>query len=244
MDLALCPYPACDGPVTMSTSSIFLHSLLTILHLLLSHPAPSQLAKTFERYIITFGLKAAIDKLMSECSLCTAVKSFPWELESYTPQPVPRHPGSHFNIDVMRRAGQFVIVNGDKFSNFATSAIIKSESRDDLADAILAIVTPVRNSSMITVRTDRAAALQSLARRPDQRLTENGVTLILGESGNPNWNSSVDKIIAELEAVLRRICPSGGRIDAGTLARAVTVLNNKVRGQGLTASQMHFARDL
>ena len=147
---------------------MFLHSILTIMHMRLSHPALSQLQKIFEHYFIAFGVRAACTRLSSNCSLCTTVKSFPMDWASYSQQPIPLHPGSHINIDVMRRAAQFVIVNVDRFSALTTAAIIASESRGDLCGAILAVMTPIRHSSRVMVRTDRAPALQSLATRPEQ----------------------------------------------------------------------------
>ena len=93
------------------------------------------------------------------------------------------------------------------------------------------------------VRTDRAPALRSLASRPDKQLESNGIDIVLGEQGNPNSNCSVDSIIKDLEAELRRLNPGGGKLDSGTLSLAVTTLNNKVRQQGFSSSQIHFSRD-
>ena len=53
----------------------------------------------------------------------------------------------------------------------------------------------------------------------------------------------MDKIIQELEADLRRLSPEGGKLDSSVLSQAVNALDDRVREQGLTASQIHFARD-
>ena len=221
----------------------YLDSILTIMHTRLSHPPATQLQRVFERYFIAFGVRAACVQLTEDCSLCVAVRRFPRELETYTPQPAPAHPGTHMNIDVLRRASQFIVINCDRFSNFATATLTPSETREDLARAIIAVVTPIRHSTRVEVRTDRAAALQSLANRPDKQLQDNGIDLVLGDHGNPNSNCSVDKTIQELEAELRRISPDGGKLDAGTLSLAINTLNNKVREHGLSSSQVHFSRD-
>ena len=95
------------------------------------------------------------------------------------------------------------MVNCDRFSSFMTAAIITSKTRADLAEAILAVVTPIKHRSRVEVRTDRAPALQSLANKPEQQLVDNGIDLVLGDHSNPNSNCSVDKVIQELEEPCR-----------------------------------------
>ena len=223
--------------------ALYLDSILTLMHTRLSHPPATQLTKVFERYFVAFGVRMACTQLTEDCSLCVAVRKFPRELETYTPRPAPAHPGTHMNVDVLRRASQFIVVNCDRFSNFATATLTPSESMEDLARAILAVITPIRHGARVQVRTDRAAALQSLANRPDQQLQANGIDLVLEDHGNPNSNCTVDKTIQELEAELKRISPDGGKVDAGTLSLAISTLNGKVREHGLSSSQVHFSRD-
>ena len=221
----------------------FLASILTVMHVRLAHPLPSQLQQLFERYFISFNVKATCDDLTEGCSLCDALRKFPKELDNYKPSPSPEHPGSHMNVDVLKRASQLIVVNCDRFSNFATATLAQSEKREDMVKAILQVVTPIRHCNRVQVRTDRAPALRSLASRPDKQLESNGIDIVLGEQGNPNSNCSVDNIIKDLEAELRRLNPGGGKLDSGTLSLAVTTLNNKVRQQGFSSSQIHFSRD-
>ena len=221
----------------------FLASILTVMHVRLAHPLPSQLQQLFERYFISFNVKAACDDLSEDCSLCVALRKFPKELDNYTPSPSPEHPGSHMNVDVLKRASQTIVVNCDRFSNFATATLVQSETREDMVKAILHVVTPIRHCHRVQVRTDRAPALLSLASRPDKQLESNGIDIVLGDQGNPNSNCSVDNIIKDLEAELRRLNPGGGKLDPGTLSLAITTLNNKVRQQGFSSSQIHFSRD-
>ena len=221
----------------------FLASILTLMHVRLAHPLPTQLQQLFERYFISFNVKATCDALSEDCSLCVALRKFPKELDDYSPSPSPEHPGSHMNVDVLKRASQLILVNCDRFSNYVTATLAPSESREDMVRAILQVVTPVRHCHRVQVRTDRAPALLSLASRPDKQLESNGINIIVGEQGNPNSNCSVDNIIKDLEAELRRQDPEGGPVDAGTLSLAVTTLNNKIRKQGFSSSQIHFSRD-
>ena len=220
-----------------------LETILTIMHIRLSHPLPSQLLRIFERYFIAFRVRGTIDLITSSCSFCVALARFPAELDNFNPSPGPLHPGSHMNADVLRRASQHIMVSVDRFSNFVTACLTPSETREDMIEAILAVVTPVRHCSRVQVRTDRARGLSSLAERPDHQLQENGIDMVLGDNANPNKNASVDKSIQELEAELRRLSPEGKPVSVGTLSQAVTTLNNRVRSHGLSASQVHFSRD-
>ena len=220
-----------------------LESILTIMHVRLSHPLPTQLQRTFERHFIAFRVQSLCDTISSECSFCTALSRFPKELDDFNPSPGPLHPGTHMNIDIMQRAGQSIVVNCDRFSNFVTACIAQSQTRVEMINCILATVTPIRHGSNVQVRTDRAKAFSSLADNPDPQLAENGITMVLGDAANPNKNAAVDKMMQELEGEIRRLSPDGQKLSAGTLSQAVNTLNNRTRGHGLTASQVHFSRD-
>ena len=52
---------------------------------------------------------------------------FPKELEQYSPSLVPLHSGTHMNMAVMRRAGQFIMVNTDLFSGYITATFIETD---------------------------------------------------------------------------------------------------------------------
>ena len=220
-----------------------LESILTIMHVRLSHPLPTQLQRTFERHFIAFRVQSICDTISSECSFCAALSKFPKELDDFNPSPGPLHPGTHMNIDIMQRAGQSIVVNCDRFSNFVTACIAQSQTRVEMINCILATVTPIRHGSNVQVRTDRAKAFSSLADNPDPQLAENGITMVLGDAANPNKNAAVDKMMQELEGEIRRLSPDGQKLSAGTLSQAVNTLNNRTRGHGLTASQVHFSRD-
>ena len=221
----------------------FLQAILTVMHVRLSHPLPSQLQKIFEKYFVAFNLQNLCNSISDECSLCIACKRFPKELDTFSPTPGPEHPGSHMNLDILRRASQIIAVNCDRFSNFVTAALISTESREDLIQAVLTTVTPIRHSARVEVRTDRATALKSLTDRPDSQLIDNGIHMVLGDQGNKNSNCTVDKEMRMLEEELRKLVPGGTKITPGQLCRAVTNLNDRVRGHGLSASQLHFSRD-
>ena len=78
---------------------------------------------------------------------CTKVDVFDLKLE-------PNHPGSHMNVDVMKQAKQLILVNMDMFSSYVLATIIKSETRDDLVQGIIPVITPIRHCDTVQVRVD------------------------------------------------------------------------------------------
>ena len=122
----------------------YMDSILTVLHVRLNHPKQSQLKLLFDRYFFSPRTEAALVKLYSSCHLCAALKRFPKGLETFSPTFHPEHPGVAMNIDVMKRAGQMILVNIDIFSFYVTACFTPSEKAEDLAVAIIQSVTPIR----------------------------------------------------------------------------------------------------
>ena len=114
----------------------------------------------------------------------------------------------------------------------------------DTVKCLIQVTTPIRNSALVKIRTDRAPAFQSLVKSKDNSLETNGIILELGDDLNKNSNGIVDGKIQELEEKLKRISPKGEEITIGQLAQAVTLLNNRVRNQKLTSSEIHFSCDM
>ena len=174
---------------------LFLPSILTVMHIRLKHPPHTQLLRIFEKYFVAFNTNKACEDLSSECSLCIALARFPKELDKYDPNLIPEHPGSHMNIDIMKRASQKILVNCDLFSGYTTACFSDSEQKEDMVKGILSLVTPIRHCSSLLVRVDRAPALKSLAENTNEELESNGIYLDVGEHYNKNSNASVDKKI-------------------------------------------------
>ena len=229
-----------DKPFIPAT---YLNSVLTVMHVRLSHPLPPQLQTLFEKYFVAFNVKRECEDIFRNCNFCISFQRFPNILDKYEPLLRPEHPGSHMNIDVMKRASQNILVNCDLFSGYTTVMLLMSEKREDMIEGILALTTPIRHSNKIVVRVDRAPALKSLAENKNEELSRNGIKLDLGESMNKNSNCSVDRKIQELELEIKKLCPKETPISTGLLCQAVTNLNDRVRNQGLSSSQIHFSRD-
>ena len=94
-------------------------------------------------------------------------------MEEYDPKLAPSHPGTHMNADVIRRAGQKILVNTDLFSGYTTASFTDSENSEDLAEAIIKVITPIRHTARIIVRVDKAGAFVSLFKCKSETLEGN-----------------------------------------------------------------------
>ena len=188
-------------------------------------------------------MDSAISQLHESCHLCLSVSKFPKELEIFTPELFPDHPGQAMNADILKRASQLVLVNMDLFSSYTTACFVESEKADDLAVALIQAVTPIRSNKTLNVRVDKAPGLVKLASSSHTLLDEVGIKLVLADDGNKNSNCCIDKVIKELEDELKKISPDGDKLSTADLAQATMCLNSKIRKRGLTASEIHFSRD-
>ena len=221
----------------------FLMSILSLIHIRISHPKTHQLQAVFEKYFFSIGVLEACKELRQSCDICIGLDKLPREMEEYDPKLAPSHPGTHMNADVIRRAGQKILINTDLFSGYTTASFTDSENSEDLAEAIIKVVTPIRHSASIIVRVDKAGAFVSLSKSGSEILERNGLSIELGDDLNKNSNCSVDRKIQELEEEFKRLSPEGEKLTLGELAQAVTLLNNRIRNQDLTAAEIHFSRD-
>ena len=95
--------------------------------------------------------------------------------------------------------------------------------------------------SSSSVRVDCAPALKCLSK--DKELVQMGIMLDLGSAKNPNKNPVAEKANQELELELLKTVPTGLTVSASALVKAVTVLNSRIRGNGLSAKEVLFGRD-
>ena len=142
----------------------------------------------------------------------------------------------------MRRAKQKIVVIRDQFSSYTSAQFTQSESHNDLKEAIIALVTPIRHPGHIVIRTDQASGLKKIA---EMKLLESAnITIELGHDFNKNSNAVVDKAIQELQREITVIHPGENPIDSIILSKAVLNLNDRLRRTGnLSARNIMFSRD-
>ena len=223
--------------------SEFVETIVTQVHLKFHHPAKAQLINIINRYFFATGMISAIDNIYLNCQLCQAAMKIPKSFQIHTNTTTAKHPGTHFGVDIMRRAKQKIIVARDMFSSFVTATFIDKEDKETLRNAIINIIQPIRNTEQVIVRTDNATGFQSLASK-DVKLTDLKISIELSDPHNKNGNSCVDKAISELITEITKLQPSEEPIDFNILAKAVMNLNSRMRRNGnLSASEILFCRD-
>ena len=223
--------------------SEFVETIVTQVHLKFHHPAKSQLVNIINRYFFATGTLSVIDNLYLNCQLCQAAMKIPKAFQEHTNTTTAEHPGTHFGIDVMKRAKQKIIVARDMFSSFVTAIFIEKEDKESLRSALINLIQPIRSMEQVIVRTDNATGFQSLATK-DDKLTNLNIKIELSDPHNKNGNTCVDKAISELITEITKLQPSEVPIDHSILAKAVMNLNSRIRRKGnLSASEILFCRD-
>jgi hypothetical protein len=218
-------------------------TILSLIHLKGNHPSQYQSEKVFSRYFFCPGFRQSLDDFYKQCFLCNSVK------KSITPRPPyrepspPEHPGISFNIDVLKRAKQIILVCTDIFSKYTTATIIPSESASDQAKGIISLVTPVRRSNMINVKVDAHPSFKSLSKGQIPEFNNSGITLTMGNVSNKNSNCHVDKVIQELEHEIRKSINPSDPLTVFDLANATYLLNSRIRRQDLSSAELMFCRD-
>ena len=206
-----------------------------------NHPTAYQLEKLFNRYFYGIHTKSVIDEVINSCYLCKSNKYIEPFKKEFKTISNPTHPGITFNIDIMRRNGQKIMVCRDLFSSFTSTAIVKSEQTQCLMNGIIQCTTDIRSKGNITVRTDSATGFKAL--QNNSILEKLGITVETTDSANKNSIATVDNAIKELEQELIKISPHNSSVNDAILAMATTSMNNKIRNRNLTASEILFARD-
>jgi len=216
--------------------------LLTSIHLQTDHPTPYQLKQVFLRNFACLDADRYIKENCDNCYTCASLKSLPKHINEFSTSAPSEHVGQAYACDVLKRAGQCILVSRESVSSYTTAVIIPSERSECLLDGVIETVLPLHptDGPMSSIRVDPAPGFQHL--HSTQPLKVYGMEFELGRVKNPNKNSVVDKAIQELENELVRIEPSGGRISSRQLTFAVSRLNSRIRLHGLSAYELMFRR--
>ena len=94
--------------------------LILALHLQFNHASKNQLKKLFDRYFYAMGVSKTIDSVVNNCSTCNSLKKVPKELFAQSTSGSTT-PGKQLSADVMRRAGQKVLVVRDVLTSFTSA---------------------------------------------------------------------------------------------------------------------------
>ncbi len=218
-------------------------TILQMIHLKGNHPSQYQSDKVFSRYFFCPGFRQVLASFYDQCFLCTSVKKNDHPKPPFREPDPPDHPGTYFNIDVMKRNKQVILVCTDIFSKYVTAVLIPSESSIDLADGIVRVVSPIRRSNDVFVKSDAHPSLKSLKQAMSEELTDSGIHLVIGNVHNKNSNCHVDKMIQELEHEIRKFHKDTHVLSNFDIANATFALNSKLRRHNLSSSEILFKRD-
>ena len=221
--------------------SAYNQALLTQMHYKHEHPTKGQLKSLFDKYFFGLGINIILDKLYDECSLCNSMKRLPKE-ETFTTTTNASMPGTHFVADVMRRTRQKVLVIRDQFSSFTLAQFIETENHQDLQNALIKMITPIRANDSVIIRTDQATGFQKL--KANKALEDLKISIELSDDYSKNGTAVVDKGIQELEREITILHPKESPIDDFILSKALLNLNDRLRRNGnLSAKNILFSRD-
>jgi hypothetical protein len=217
-------------------------SLLWNIHNSENHPSKTQLRAIFDKMFYGIMVQQHIDDVYAECYQCKIQANLPKPNTHHTSCKEVNHPGQYFHADVIRREKQKIFLVRDNFSSLVAAKFVDTEQKQHLKAAIIALTNTIRLAPAITVRVDNATGFQALAN--DSDLTELGITVELTDAHNKNANAVVDRACSEIEAEITKLQPEGGELSDTKLAKAVLLLNTKIRRQDkLTATEIHFSRD-
>ena len=224
------PFRAATERIVVSRS--VLHGLVTAVHLRFNHPSPYQMQQVMARYFYALDMEGAIKTTCSSCHYCNSLKYIPPPLVPQSSCSPPDIIGSSFALDVMRRAGQCILILRETVSSYAVN-----EQHQPFRDAILSLVTEMRSCCRsVEVRVDNASGLKAL--ESDSVLKSHDIILVFGETKNVNKNPVAEYAVKELGLECLHICPEGGPVTTVTLALATANMNSRIRHHGLSAKEV------
>merc|ERR1712240_204538 len=145
-------------------------------------------------------------------------------------------------MGVIKREGQLILLVIDHFTSLVSATLIPSEKAQDLKLGIIGLTTPIRHPGPITIVTDSAPGLLSLA-KTDKDLRDLHISVVIKDPFNKNYNAVVDRACQDMEQEIRKLAPEGKKISQSLLAKATISVNTILRRkQGISAYELHTSR--
>ena len=234
------PFRAATERIVVSRS--VLHGLVTAVHLRFNHPSQYQMQQVMARYFYALDMEGAIKATCSSWQHCNSLKYIPPPLVPQSSCSPPDIIGSSFALDVMRRAGQCILILRETVSSYAVTRLIDNLQHQTFRDAILSLVTEMRSCCRsVEVWVDNASGLKAV--ESDSVLKSHDIILVFGEIKNVNKNPVAEYAVKELGLECLHICPEGGPVTTVTLALATANMNSRIRYHGLSAKEVWTQRD-
>ena len=189
------------------------------------------------------NLSKVIEEVTRSCFTCAALAKIPKSLTVQSSSDPPETVGSQFACDVLRRERQMILVIREYVSSFTYTQLLKSEKNEDLRDGIIRLIVGVipLDGPNAVVRVDPAPGFKPLV--GDRVLNQHRINIDMGRVKNVNKNPVAEKAVQELEEAIIRIERHNETLDSKVLALVTARLNNRIRGNGLSAREVLLQRD-
>ena len=222
---------------------MYIHGLLECLHLKLDHPSKSQLRQVFCRAFYALDIDEAIDIVSKRCHTCLSLSDMPNRFLQQTSTTKPEAIGSNFSADIVKRSGQSFLVLREYISSFTTAKRIPNEKADTLRNNLIVLGSNLipRSGPTSVIKVDPASSFRGLMN--DQQLKRNGIVLELGEPKYMNKNPVAERAIREFHSEVNRLLNGSQHISDEVLARAMSNMNSRIRGEGLSAWELWTHRN-
>ena len=235
--------PLCPSREAIVVPAQVISGLITALHIRLEHPTCSEMLTIAERWFYALNLSKVIEEATKCCFTCAALAKIPKSLTVQSSSDPPETVGSQFACDVLRRERQMILVIREYVSSFTYTSLLKSERNEDLREGIIKLIVGVipLDGPNAVVRVDPAPGFKPLV--GDRVLNQHRINIDIGRVKNVNKNPVAEKAVQELEEAIIRIERHNETLDSTLLALVTARLNNRIRGNGLSAREVLMQRD-
>ena len=219
--------------------------LIQALHLKLDHPSKLQLQKLSARYFYCPGFARIIEEIVSNCTVCAALKKLPEEVFSQSTEKSESF-GANFSSDVIRINNQKVFLTREKLSQFTIANLISDETRESLKTVLLEQIAQLIPESGSRVQVDCATACQALKTESEQEesiFKKLNIEIDLGRTLNKNKNPVAENAIKEFHKEHLKVNPAGGPISRLQLVLIMKNMNSRIRNRGLSSKEILLQRD-
>ena len=121
-----------------------LDSLLTALHIKLSHPSSHQLKMVIKRYLFALDTDKAIERVVRSCTSCAALSQTPQaRIEQSSCEP-PDAVGISFAADVLKRSRQLILVLRESVTSYTSTMVTEAERHHTLRDVLVHLCIQLR----------------------------------------------------------------------------------------------------
>ena len=151
--------------------------------------------------------------------------------------------GTTFAADVIKCNRQLILMLRETVSSYTSACLVANEQANSLRDGLVQLCVPMipLDGPPAVIRVDPGPGFNSL--RNDKLLASLRIRVEVGERKNKNKNPIAEKAIQELEDELLRQNPDRTSVTPAELTIAVSVLNSRIRNQGLSSREIWTQRD-